>query len=124
MKTGVMIVNTGRGKLIDTQALIGGLKSGKIGSAGLDVYEEESNYFFEDKSDAPITDDILARLLTFSNVVVTSHQAFFTAEALSNIAQVTLDNISDFVSGEMLKNEICYKCSTDNCRKKQNKRCF
>ena len=78
MKNGVMMINTGRGKLIDTQALIKGLKSKKIGSAGLDVYEEESEYFFEDRSNRVMDDDVLARLLSFNNVVVTSHQAFFT----------------------------------------------
>ncbi len=123
MKKGVMIINTGRGKLVDTQALIAGLKSGIIGSAGLDVYEEESEYFFEDKSLELITDDILARLLTFPNVLITSHQAFFTQEALHNIAQTTLDNFKEFFEGGYLKNEICYKCDKP-CRKKQNKRCF
>lgn len=123
MKNGVMIINTGRGKLIDTQALIDGLKSGKIGSAGLDVYEEESEYFFEDKSMELITDDMLARLLTFPNVLITSHQAFFTQEALHNIALATLNNFKEFFEGGYLKNEICYKCDKP-CRKKQNKRCF
>jgi D-lactate dehydrogenase len=110
MKTGVMIINTGRGKLIDTQALIDGLKSGTIGSTGLDVYEEESDYFFEDKSEEMITDDTLARLLTFPNVLVTSHQAFFTREAIQNIANTTLNNFKDFFEGGALKNEVCYKC--------------
>jgi D-lactate dehydrogenase len=106
MKDGVMIINTGRGKLIDTYALIKGLKSKKIGSAGLDVYEEEEEYFFEDRSDFVMDDDILARLLSFNNVVVTSHQAFFTKEALSNIAQTTLENIRDFVDGRPLINKV------------------
>lgn len=109
MKTGVMIINTGRGKLIDTLALIKGLKSGKIGAAGLDVYEEEEEYFFEDKSLELITDDMLARLLTFPNVLMTSHQAFFTQEALDNIALITLNNFKDFFEDGYLKNEICYK---------------
>lgn len=109
MKKGVIIINTGRGKLIDTKALIGGLKSGAIGASGLDVYEEESNYFFEDKSTEPITDDTLARLLTFPNVLITSHQAFFTQEALHNIAQTTLSNFKEFFNGGYLENEICYK---------------
>lgn len=123
MKKGVMIINTGRGKLIDSKALVEGLKAGKIGSAGLDVYEEESEYFFEDKSAEPITDDVLARLMTFPNVVITSHQAFFTQEAMQNIAQTTLANFQEFFDGGFLKNEICYKC--DNvCLKKQHKRCF
>jgi len=124
MKKGVMIINTSRGKLIDTQALIGGLKSGIIGAAGLDVYEEESDYFFEDKSTELITDDILARLLTFPNVLITSHQAFFTQEALYNIAQITLNNFKEFFDGGYLKNEICYKCDNKVCLKKQHKRCF
>ncbi len=123
MKTGVMLINTSRGKLVDTHALINGLKSGKIGSAGLDVYEEESEYFFEDKSLELIADDILARLLTFSNVLMTSHQAFFTNEALRNIAQTTLNNFKEFFDGGYLKNEICYQCDK-TCRKKENKRCF
>ncbi len=123
MKKGVMIINTGRGKLIHTGALIEGLKSGKIGSAGLDVYEEESEYFFEDKSQEMIIDDILARLFTFPNVLITSHQGFFTAEALHNIAQTTLNNFKEFFEGGGLKNEICYKCDKP-CLKKQNKRCF
>lgn len=106
MKDGVMIINTGRGKLIDTKALIRGLKNKKIGSAGLDVYEEEGDYFYEDRSDVVMNDDTLARLLSFNNVVVTSHQAFFTKEALSNIAQTTLQNIQDFVDGKPLVNEV------------------
>ena len=124
MKDGVMIINTGRGKLIDTQALIDKLKSGKIGSAGLDVYEEESEYFFEDKSMEMITDDVLARLLTFPNVLITSHQAFFTKEALLNIAETTLNNLKEFFDGGYLKNEICYRCDKPKCRKKEGKRCF
>ncbi len=78
MKKGVMIINTGRGQLIDTKALIAGLKNGKIGHAGLDVYEEESDYFFEDFSSSVIHDDVLMRLLSFPNVLITSHQGFFT----------------------------------------------
>ncbi len=123
MKEGVMIINTGRGKLIKTQALIEGLKSGKVGGAGLDVYEEESNYFFEDFSSSMISDDILARLLTFPNVLITSHQGFFTKEALSNIARTTLENIVEFFNGGYLKNEICYHCG-ETCIKKEKKRCF
>jgi D-lactate dehydrogenase len=123
MKDGVMFINTSRGKLVDTQALIEGLKSGKIGYAGLDVYEEEHEYFFEDKSLEPITDDLLARLLTFPNVFLTSHQGFFTREALHNIALTTLNNFKEFFEGGYLENEICYQCEND-CRKKENKRCF
>jgi D-lactate dehydrogenase len=123
MKDGVMIVNTGRGQLIDTKELIKGLKTGKIGYAGLDVYEEESEYFFEDFSSSVIQDDTLTRLLTFPNVLITSHQAFFTKEAMDNIANTTFNNISDFFQDKVLANEICYKC--DNvCRRKENKRCW
>jgi len=123
MKEGVMLINTGRGKLVDTKALIEGLKSGRVGSAGLDVYEEESEYFFEDWSSSMIPDDVLARLMTFPNVLITSHQGFFTKEALTNIAQTTLDNIKEFFSGGYLKNEICYQCEKE-CRKKKGERCF
>jgi len=106
MKKGVMIINTGRGKLIDTQDLIKGLKNNHIGFAGLDVYEEESQYFFEDFSQNVLNDDVLARLLTFYNVLITSHQAFFTAEAMHNIAQTTLQNIKDFFNQKPLVNEV------------------
>ena len=106
MKDGVMIINTGRGQLIHTNALIEGLKNKKIGSAGLDVYEEESQYFYEDRSDKIIDDDTLARLLSFNNVIVTSHQAYFTQEALSNIATTTLQNVKDFTHGKALENEV------------------
>lgn len=112
MKDGVMVINTGRGKLIKTADLIGGLKRGKIGSAGLDVYEEEAEYFFEDLSHRVLTDDILARLLTFNNVIITSHQGFFTREAMHNIAETTMNNIKNFMEGKEREeyNEICYKC--------------
>ena len=106
MKDGVMIINTGRGQLIHTNALIEGLKNKKIGSAGLDVYEEESEYFYEDQSDHIIDDDVLARLLSFNNVIVTSHQAFFTREAMENIALTTLQNIKDFINHKPLVNEV------------------
>jgi D-lactate dehydrogenase len=110
MKKGVMLINTGRGKLIKTSDLIEGLKSGQIGSAGLDVYEEESQYFFEDLSDRVLGDDVLARLLSFNNVIITSHQGFFTREALHNIAETTLKNINDYYSGRKLENEVCFNC--------------
>lgn len=100
MKTGVMLINTSRGGLIDTRALIEGLKTEKIGSAGLDVYEEEAGIFFHDVSDRPLTDDVLARLITFNNVVITSHQAFLTREALANIAETTLSNAEEFALGK------------------------
>lgn len=106
MKEGVMIINTGRGQLINTNDLIEGLKEKKIAAAGLDVYEEEGEYFYEDKSDKIIDDDVLARLLSFNNVIVTSHQAFFTKEALHNIAETTLLNIEDFRCHRPLVNEV------------------
>ncbi|WP_148477348.1 2-hydroxyacid dehydrogenase [Parabacteroides johnsonii] len=106
MKEGVMIINTGRGLLINTNDLIEGLKEKKIAAAGLDVYEEEGEYFYEDKSDKIIDDDVLARLLSFNNVIVTSHQAFFTKEALHNIAETTLQNIDDFRHHRPLVNEV------------------
>jgi len=124
MKDGVVIINTGRGQLIDTQALIEGLKSRKIGAAGLDVYEEENDYFFEDFSDSFIPDDVLARLLSFNNVLVTSHQAFFTTEAMNSIAAITLRNIEDFFADKALANEICYRCGNPECAHKLQGRCF
>ena len=96
LKKGVMLINTSRGALIDTRAVIKGLKSGKIGHLGLDVYEEEADLFFEDLSSQVIQDDVFARLLTFPNVVITGHQAFFTEKALKNIAETTLKNVTDF----------------------------
>ena len=107
MKPGVILINTGRGQLIDTAALIEGLKEKQIGAAGLDVYEEEAAYFYEDTSDRIMDDDMLARLLSFNNVIVTSHQAFFTREALDNIAQVTMQNIHDFFELNKLTNKVC-----------------
>lgn len=100
MKTGVMLINTSRGRVVDTQALLGGLKSGKIGFVGLDVYEEEENLFFRDLSDRVIGDDIFMRLTTFPNVLITGHQGFFTREALHNIAETTLANITAFETGQ------------------------
>jgi D-lactate dehydrogenase len=106
MKEGVMIINTGRGQLINTEALIDGLKRKKIGAAGLDVYEEEAHYFYKDTSDKIISDDVLARLLSFNNVILTSHQGFFTREALENIARTTLQNIKDYENNIPLVNEV------------------
>lgn len=100
MKGGAMLINTSRGALVDTQAVIGALKSGKLGYLGLDVYEEEADLFFEDLSDKVIQDDVFSRLLTFPNVLITGHQAFFTEEALHKIAQTTLNNITAFETGE------------------------
>jgi D-lactate dehydrogenase len=100
MKRGVMLINTSRGALVDTPALVEGLKSGQIGYAGLDVYEEEAAYFFEDFSNRVVADDVLARLTTFNNVLVTSHQGSFTDEAQRNIADTVLDNIREFEQGK------------------------
>lgn len=124
MKEGVIILNTGRGGLIDTAALIEALKSRQVGAAGLDVYEEEDRYFFEDFSTAGLDDDILARLLTFPNVLITAHQAFFTREALGNIAETTLRNIAGAAAGRTLDNEICYHCEAQPCRRKAGAPCF
>lgn len=99
MKRGVMVINTSRGALIDTQAVIDGLKSGAIGALGLDVYEEEGPLFFEDRSTTVIADDVFTRLLTFPNVVITGHQAFFTVEAVAHIATTTIDNLRAFATG-------------------------
>jgi len=106
MKNGVVIINTSRGKLIDTKALIQALKSKKIGAAGLDVYEEEEAYFFKNFSEEIIPDDQLSRLMSFPNVLITSHQAFLTHEALTNIADTTYQNIEEFLSGKALTNEV------------------
>jgi D-lactate dehydrogenase len=106
MRDGVMLINTSRGALIDTVAVIEALKSGKVGSLGLDVYEEEEQIFFEDRSGLIISDDVFSRLLTFPNVIITGHQAFFTREALENIAATTIDNITKFESGLALNNRV------------------
>jgi D-lactate dehydrogenase len=106
MQQGVMLLNTSRGALIDTPALIAALKTGHVGAAGLDVYEEEENIFFQDLSGSVLQDDVLARLMTFPNVLITAHQGFLTNEALRNIAQTTLENIRDFSLGVHLKNEV------------------
>lgn len=105
MKRGIILLNTGRGALVDTRALIEALKAGKVGGAGLDVYEEEEGLFFKDLSTQVLQDDTLARLLTFHNVVVTAHQAFLTREALASIAETTLENLSAFERGE-IRNEV------------------
>jgi D-lactate dehydrogenase len=106
MKTGMMLINTSRGALLDTVAVIEALKSGRISALGLDVYEEEEQLFFEDRSGLIIPDDVFARLLTFPNVIITGHQAFFTREALENIAATTIDNIMRFESGQPLVNQV------------------
>ena len=106
MKDGVILVNTGRGMLIDSADLVEALKDKKVGAVALDVYEEEENYFFQDKSTQVIEDDILGRLLSFYNVLITSHQAYFTKEAVEAITVTTLNNIKDFVEGKPLVNEV------------------
>lgn len=106
MKDGVMIINTGRGPLINSEDLVEGLKTGKIGAAGLDVYEEEHDYFYQDRSDHIITDDNLSRLMSLNNVLITSHQAFFTQEAMNNIVNTTLENVTEFYQGKELTNEV------------------
>lgn len=125
MKKGVVLLNTSRGGLIDAEALLAGIKARKIGAACLDVYEEESDLFFEDFSGHIIEDDVLARLISMPNVIVTSHQAFLTAEALSNIAQTTVENIRGFFASGCCGNELCYHCGkTDDCRQHRLKKCF
>jgi len=104
MKKGVMLINTGRGKLLDTKAVIDGLKSTQIGYLGLDVYEEEEGLFFEDHSNEILQDDVIARLMTFKNVLITSHQAFLTDTALRNIASTTFENLDAFKQGKLNKN--------------------
>ncbi len=106
-KDGVFIINTSRGKLVDTADLIAAIKTGKVGAAGLDVYEEETELFFEDYSDEIIHDDTLSTLISMPNVIVTSHQAFLTREALNAIAETTMKNLKDYFDGKELKNEIC-----------------
>jgi D-lactate dehydrogenase len=101
MKPGAMLINTGRGALVDTKAVIEALKSGRLGHLGLDVYEEEAALFFEDRSWRVLQDDVFARLLTFPNVVITGHQGFFTAEALTAIAETTLQAVTEFEQGRI-----------------------
>ncbi|PZV26502.1 MAG: hydroxyacid dehydrogenase [Snowella sp.] len=106
MKQGVMLINTSRGKLVDTKAVIEGIKTGKIGYVGIDVYEEEEHLFFEDLSDTIIQDDTFQLLQSFSNVVITAHQAFFTENALKDISHTTIANLTDFEQGKPLQNEV------------------
>ena len=101
-----MLINTGRGALVDTVAVIEGLKAGTIGSLALDVYEEEAELFFEDRSGEVLTDDVFARLLTFPNVLITAHQAFLTREALAAIAETTVANLDDLQAGRPCPNEL------------------
>lgn len=106
MKKSVLIVNTSRGRLIDTEALLSALNEKRIGGAALDVYEEESGLFFEDNSDKIVTDEVISLLVSRPNVIITSHQAFLTDEALRNIAEVTLKNFDDYINGRKLENEV------------------
>lgn len=126
MKRGVVIVNTSRGALIDAEALLEGIKERKIGAACLDVYEEEADIFFEDRSGHILSDDVLARLISMPNVILTSHQAFLTEEALRNIAETTVNNISAFLEGDgVCENELCYHCGKiEHCKKQRLGRCF
>ena len=125
MKKGVVLLNTSRGALIDADALLEGIKSRHIGAACLDVYEEESDVFFEDFSGHIVDDDTLARLISMPNVIVTSHQAFLTEEALSNIAETTIKNINDILDNGCSQNELCYHCGkTDNCQTQRISKCF
>ena len=126
MKKGVVILNTSRGALIDTEALLLGIKARKVGAACLDVYEEEADIFFEDRSGHILNDDLLSRLISMPNVIVTSHQAFLTNEALANIAESTVKNIRSYFDNDGLcDNELCYRCGhIDRCRKERRERCF
>ncbi|MBQ2501486.1 MAG: 2-hydroxyacid dehydrogenase [Bacteroidales bacterium] len=127
MKKGIVIVNTSRGALIDAEALLEGIKARKVGAACLDVYEEEADIFFEDRSGHILDDELLSRLITMPNVIVTSHQAFLTVEALNNIAETTVGNIlSCFDNDGACNNELCYRCGDiEHCRKNGRKqKCF
>ncbi len=126
MKKGVVLVNTSRGALIDAEALLQGIKDRKIGAACLDVYEEEADVFFEDRSGHIMDDELLSRLISMPNVIVTSHQAFLTEEALDQIALTTVNNIrSCFDSDGACDNELCYRCGKiETCKKERSGRCF
>lgn len=125
MKKGVYIINTSRGALINSEDLLEALKSGVIGGACLDVYEEETELFYEDMSYTIIQDDILSRIISMPNVIVTSHQAFLTQEALHNIAETTLNNCREFFDGKEMTNEICYQCSRGEvCPRDATHRCW
>ena len=125
LKKGAVIINTSRGALIDAEALLEGIKSRKVGAACLDVYEEESDVFFRDFSGHIMSDDVLARLISMPNVIVTSHQAFLTEEALDNIAETTVNNIASFFGEGICDNELCYRCGRiETCKKERCERCF
>lgn len=121
-RTGVIIINTSRGALVDAEALVAGIKSRKVGAACLDVYEEEADLFFKDFSGHIVEDDVLARLISMPNVIVTSHQAFLTEEALYNIAETTIKNLKDLFETGTCENELCYrKDSAEDCK---GSKCF
>ena len=121
-KKGIVILNTSRGALVDAEALLAEIKSRKVGAACLDVYEEESDLFFEDNSGHILEDDTLARLISMPNVIVTSHQAFLTEEALENIAETTVKNLSEFFEKGQCSNELCFRTGeTVDCK---NGKCF
>ena len=126
MKKGVILVNTSRGALVDAEALLEGIKARQVGAACLDVYEEEADVFFHDFSGHIVSDDVLARLISMPNVIVTSHQAFLTEEALNNIAETTVKNIlSYFENDGLCDNELCYRCGNiERCKKERKERCF
>jgi len=128
VKKGVYIINTSRGALVDSNALLEALNNETVKGAGLDVYEEEAEFFYEDFSGTIMKDDTLALLVSRPNVLITSHQAFLTEEALENIAAITLQNVIDFFDDNTLTNEVCYHCDSgkvnEDCRKKSEKRCF
>ena len=126
MKKGVVIVNTSRGALVDAEALVEGVKARKIGAACLDVYEEEADVFFEDRSGHILNDDLLSRLISMPNVILTSHQAFLTEQALNNIAETTVKNILSFFNNDgICDNELCYRCGNiEQCKKQRKQRCF
>ena len=126
MKKGVIITNTSRGALIDAEALLDGIRQRKVGAACLDVYEEEANIFFNDLSGHILNDELLSRLISMPNVIVTSHQAFLTEEALNNIAETTVDNILSYYAGDGLcENELCYRCGNiEKCKRERKQKCF
>ena len=131
MKPGALLVNTSRGGLVESEALLDALREGHLGGAALDVYEEESDWFFEDNSQRVKQDKVLALLVSMPNVIVTSHQAFLTREALANIAATTCANLDAFFAGRPLENEICYRCTGASvaskpatCASRRNGRCF
>lgn len=126
MKKGVVIINTSRGGLVDAEALLEGIKRRVVGAACLDVYEEEADIFFEDRSGHILNDDLLSRLISMPNVILTSHQAFLTEEALNNIAETTVNNIlSYFEKDGICDNELCYRCGNiEHCKKERREKCF